>query len=976
MQRSYITRTAVLALGTLALAWGQTLSATEVIKQQIEFYETKILPVLADKCYKCHSGAEDKLKGSLSLETKEAMLKGGDTGPSVVPGSPEKSLLIKAIAYADPDMQMPPKEKLPSSVVADFVVWIKMGAPVPQTEGVKTAKSYKNANAANHWAFKPVKKSPVPSVQNTSWPQNDIDKFILAKLEAKNMAPNKAADKRTLLRRATIDLTGLAPTPKEVEDFLDDESPKAFEKVINRLLASPQYGERWGRFWLDVARYADTKGEVGNREDPHYPYAWTYRDYVVKAFNEDKPYDQFIMEQLAADRLPLKDKSALAALGFITLGNRFDNQQNEIINDRIDTVTKGFQALTVACARCHDHMFDPIPTEDYYAMHGIFSSSVEPKEKPLLGEVEEKSPQYRDYLRERAKLEANIQEFYRDDVGKFFADFRTKAGAYLTIVDELKDKDRSELGQYVRKNKLNQDAARLWQTIVGRTKGGYNPIMGPYHEFAKLDDKEFATKGREIATRIAANTDKKKQVNPIIANMFRGVYPTSMAQVANIYGRAMATVEARWEEAVARNPNVTKLADANLEAIRILPFPNINKADDPFDAIRRVIPRNLQGKETRLRANISELEGSHPGAPARAMVINDADKPRDSYVFIRGEASSKGAAVPRRYLEILGGAKQAPFHDGSGRLELAKSIASKDNPLTARVMVNRIWMHHFGDGFVLTPDDFGTQSTPPSNPELLDYLASSFMENGWSIKAMHKQIMLSNTYQQSSENNPQYAQIDPYNRLLWRANIRRLEFEALRDSLLAMAGKLDTTIGGKPVNIMSEPYSTRRTIYGYIDRSKVPEVMNNFDFANPDITTGKRYDTIVPQQSLFMMNSPLVVEQARRIVERPDFTAISDDEERIEMLYELLFQRLPSATEVKLGLAFLSGTPVKDIMPVVASKEQVAQADAKAKAKAKAKKGMMNAARPAATTEPRKSLGAWDKYAHALLQTNEASFVN
>ncbi len=540
----------------------------------------------------------------------------------------------------------------------------------------------------------------------------------------------------------------------------------------------------------------------------------------------------------------------------------------------------------------------------------------------------------------------------------------------------MKDKDRSELGQYVRKNKLNQDAARLWQTIVGRTKGGYNPIMGPYHEFAKLDDKEFATKGREIATRIAANTDKKKQVNPIIANMFRGVYPTSMAHVANIYGRAMATVEARWEEAVARNPNVTKLADANMEAIRILPFPNINKADDPFDAIRRVIPRNLQGKETRLRANISELEGSHPGAPARAMVINDADKPRDSYVFIRGEASSKGAAVPRRYLEILGGAKQAPFHDGSGRLELAKSIASKDNPLTARVMVNRIWMHHFGDGFVLTPDDFGTQSTPPSNPELLDYLASSFMENGWSIKAMHKQIMLSNTYQQSSENNPQYAQIDPYNRLLWRANIRRLEFEALRDSLLAMAGKLDTTIGGKPVNIMSEPYSTRRTIYGYIDRSKVPEVMNNFDFANPDITTGKRYDTIVPQQSLFMMNSPLVVEQARRIVERPDFTAISDDEERIEMLYELLFQRLPSATEVKLGLAFLSGTPVKDIMPVVASKEQVAQADAKAKAKAKAKKGMMNAARPAATTEPRKSLGAWDKYAHALLQTNEASFVN
>ena len=974
MQRTKLKKAATLVLGTAALVWGQTLSATEVIKQQLEFYEAKILPVLADKCFKCHSGGEDKLKGSLSVETKEAMLKGGDTGPAVVPGNPEKSLLIKAIAYGDPEMQMPPKEKLPSNVVADFVVWIKMGAPVPQVEGVKTAKGMKNANAANHWAFKPVKKSPVPSVQNTAWPQNDIDKFILAKLESKNMAPNKAADKRTLLRRATFDLTGLPPTPKEVEDFLDDESPKAFEKVVDRLLASPQYGERWGRYWLDVARYADTKGEVGNREDSHYPYAWTYRDYVIKSFNEDKPYDQFIMEQLAADRLNLKDKKSLAALGFITLGNRFDNQQNEIINDRIDTVTKGFQALTVACARCHDHMFDPIPTEDYYAMHGIFASSVEPKEKPLLGDIEQKSPQYQDYLKERAKLEAKVQDFYREDVGKFFADFRKNSASYLIILDEIKDKDRSELGQYIRKNKLNQDAARLWQNILGRTRGGYNAVMGPYHEFAKLSDKEFASKSKEIATRIAANADKKRQVNPMVANMFRGVYPTSMAQVAGMYGRLFTTVEASWEQTVARNPNATKLADANMEAIRTLPFPGINRGEDPMEAMRRVIPRNLQGKETRLRADISELEGSHPGAPARAMVINDSDRPKDSYVFIRGEANSKGAAVQRRYLEIFGGAKE-PFKDGSGRLELAKSIASKDNPLTARVMVNRIWMHHFGDGFVLTPDDFGTQSTPPSNQELMDYLASSFMENGWSVKALHRQIMLSNTYQQSSENNPQYAQIDPYNRLLWRANIRRLEFEALRDSLLAMSGKLDKSIGGKPVNLLSEPYSVRRTVYGYIDRAKVPEVMNNFDFANPDITTGRRYDTIVPQQSLFMMNSPLVVEQARRIVERPDFTSLNDDEERIEMLYEIIFQRVPSQTEVKLGLAFLSGTPVNDVVPVVASAQQVAQANANAKAKAKAKRAPMSNSATASTT-PRKSLGAWDKYAHALLQTNEASFVN
>ncbi len=958
------------ALGAFTLV--PSLRANDVIKQQLEYYNTKIAPVLAEKCYKCHSGTEDKVKGGLTLDSKEGMLRGGDTGPAVVPGNVEKSLLIRAIAYGDEDMQMPPKEKLPSSVVADFAVWIKMGAPVPQSDGAKTAKSYKNANAANHWAFKPVTKPAVPTVNAQQWVKNEIDNFIVAKLEAKNMYPNKPADKRTLIRRATFDLTGLPPTPEEVKAFLADDSSNAYEKLIDRLLASPQYGERWGRYWLDVARYADTKGEVnGQREDFHYPYAYTYRDYVIKAFNDDKPYDQFIMEQLAADRMNLKDKTSLAALGFLTLGNRFDNQQNEIINDRIDTVTKGFQALTVACSRCHDHMFDPLPTEDYYALHGILASSVEPKEKPLIADVNEKTPEYQAYLAQRAKLENDLQEFYRKDVGEFVGDMRKNAGMYLAIIEEAKGKPQSEVGALVRKHKLNQEAARLWQNIL-RGRRNNDPVMGPYQEFAKLSDKEFATKSKEISTRIAANADKRRPINPFIANQFRGVYPQSMAQVAGIYGRAFATVEARWQEVSARNPKAKALPDANQEAVRMAIIPGARNNEDPLDALRRALPRNLQGRETRLRSAISQLEGSHPGAPARAMVINDAATPRDSYVFIRGEAGSRGPVVPRRYLEIFSEGKK-PFTDGSGRLELAKSIASKDNPLTARVAVNRIWMHHFGDGFVLTPDDFGTQSTPPSHPELLDYLAGDFMANGWSVKALHKKIMMTYAYQQSSENNAQFAQQDPYNRLLWRANIRRLEFEALRDSLLAMGDKLDKTMGGKPVNLMAEPYSTRRTVYGYIDRAKLPEVMNNFDFANPDITTGKRYETIVPQQSLFMMNSPLVVEQARNLTERKDFKVLNEDEDRIKLLYELIFQRLPSETEIKLGLAFLNSTPEKDLVPVVASVQEVAQANPKAKGKAKGK-GMDRqtpAAKPA-----QKALGAWDKYAHALLQTNEATFVN
>ncbi len=964
-------RSAALALGALALVFAPSSRANDVIKQQLEFYNAKIAPVLVEKCYKCHSGTEAKVKGGLTLDTKEGMLRGGDSGsPSVVPGNVEKSMLIRAIAYGDPDMQMPPKEKLPSSVVADFVVWIKMGAPVPQSEGAKTAKGSSNAAAANHWAFKPVTKPAVATVNAQQWVKNDIDNFIVAKLESKNMYPNKLADKRTLIRRATFDLIGLPPTPEEVKAFLADDSANAYEKLIDRLLASPQYGERWGRYWLDVARYADTKGEVnGQREDFHYPYAYTYRDYVIKAFNDDKPYDQFIMEQLAADRMNVKDKTSLAALGFITLGNRFDNQQNEIINDRIDTVTKGFQALTVACSRCHDHMFDPLPTEDYYALHGIFMSSTEPKEKPLITDVNEKTPEYQAYQMQRAKLENDLQEFYRKDVGEFLGDMRKNAGMYLAIIDEAKGKPQSEVGALVRKHKLNQEAVRIWQNLL-RGRRQNDPVLGPYHEFARLSDSEFATKSKEISTRIAANADKRKPINPFIANQFRGVYPTSMAQVAAIYGRAFNTVETRWQEVSARNPKAKALPDPNQEAVRMAIIPGARNNEDPLEALRRALPRNLQGRETRLRSAISQLEGSHPGAPARAMVINDSESPKDSYVFIRGEAGSRGPVVPRRFLEIFSTGKQ-PFRDGSGRLELAKSIASKDNPLTARVAVNRIWMHHFGDGFVLTPDDFGTQSTPPSHPELLDYLANDFMASGWSVKTLHKKIMMTYAYQQSSENNAQFAQQDPYNRLLWRANIRRLEFEALRDSLLAMGDKLDKTMGGKPVNLMSEPYSTRRTVYGYIDRAKVPEVMNNFDFANPDITTGKRYETIVPQQSLFMMNSPLVVEQARNLTERKDFKAIEEDDDRIKMLYELIFQRLPSETEIKLGLAFLNSTPANDLVPVVASVQPVAQANPKGKGKGK---GMDR--QPAAAKSAPKTLGAWDKYAHALLQTNEATFVN
>ena len=484
---------------------------------------------------------------------------------------------------------------------------------------------------------------------------------------------------------------------------------------------------------------------------------------------------------------------------------------------------------------------------------------------------------------------------------------------------------------------------------------------------------------------MSQNQDKSQPVNPRIAFAFRGAAPRSRTDVAAIYGRVFQQADQMWQATVAAyqkrqetspnpGPPPTRLSDPYMEVIREVPLAQAaGKNVDREEALFRFLPRNVQGGVTQRRAQISQLDMSHPGAPARAMVLLDKPNPADSRIFIRGEAGSPGAVAPRQFLEAVAGPNRQPYKVGSGRLELARNIASRDNPLTARVMVNRIWQHHFGEGFVTTPDDFGTQAAPPSHPELLDWLATYLMDNGWSIKKLHRLVLLSNVYQQSSEDNPRYAQTDPNNRLLWRANIRRLEFEALRDSILFIGGKLDLTMGGKPVDITAG--ANRRTVYARIDRANVPEILNHFDFANPEITTGKRYETIVPQQALFLMNSPLVIEQVRNVVNRSDFKALKDETARINLLYELFYQRIPSPVEIKLGLAFIAETPASDTVPVLAQQAAGKQVEVQGAGKnAKKGKGRPAAVRPA--TVERKPLGAWEKYAHALLQANEATFVN
>ena len=914
----------LLAVGLALISGAATVAraadAAPLPAAELDFFEKKVRPVLVNSCYKCHSKQESKNRGGLEVDTREALLKGGDSGPAIVPRDTEKSLLIKAIRYTDTDLQMPPKgEKLSTAQIADLETWVKMGAPDPRSAHTVAAKSMRNL-AKDHWAFKPVGQPPPPTVKDKNWVKTPIDAFILAKLEAKDLTPSPRADKRTLIRRATYDLIGLPPTPEEFDAFTRDNSPDAYAKLVDRLLKSPHYGERWGRYWLDIARYADTKGDVNrNREDPRYPHAWTYRDYVIQSFNEDKPYDRFITEQLAADKLPLgADKNPLAALGFITVGKRFGNNLNDIIDDRIDTVTKGFLGLTVTCARCHDHKFDPIPTRDYYSLHGVFASTVEPEEKPLL-RPPAPTPDYLDYQKQLAAIEKEIQTFREGIEGQIRAAGRTNAAAYLLATWEVAQPTNT-INRNIfiaRDRKLDNGMFQRWEGYLRARQNRFDPVFQPWTEFAKLSDQEFVAKARQISAQFATNKDKSKQINPLVARQFSGNPPTNMREVAARYGTLLAEADKAWQMSLAiasraRRTEAPKLSDPNWDQLRLVLYGKDAPPNPDERQIERFFSQQTQRRETDLHAKIITLQLTHPGAPGRAMVVEDSRSPRDSKIFIRGNASSQGDVAPRQFLEALSDGKPEPFRVGSGRLELAKAIASRDNPLTARVMVNRIWLHHFGEGIVRTTSDFGARSEPPTHPELLDALASYFMDNGWSIKKLHRLIMMSNTYQQISDENPRFAQVDPGNQLLWRQNVRRLDFEAIRDSLLAIGGKLDLRLGGAPTNLTAEPYPNRRTVYGFVDRGDLATVFRTFDFADPDLTTSKRYETTVPQQALFLMNNPLVIEQARNLVTRRDFTALVQVDDRISLLYKLIAQRAPTDKERMLANRYLGGQSAKD----------------------------------------------------------------
>ncbi len=868
-----------------------------------ELFEKRVRPLLVERCYECHSQAAGKAKGGLRLDTKTDLRKGGERGPAIVPGAPEKSLLVAAVRHTHATLKMPAKgPALSEPQLQALEEWIRLGAPDPREAAGQTGGAALSdpARVRTHWAFQPVGNPAVPAAG--AWAQTSIDAFVWDSLSRAKLAPSAMADKRTLLRRAYFDLIGLPPTMEEVEAFLRDARKDAFARAVDGLLASPQYGERWARHWLDVARYADNKGYVGVNVERRFPYSYTYRDYVVRAFNEDMAFDRFIVEQIAADRLPLgEDKRALAGLGFLTLGRRFLGNPHDIIDDRIDVVTRGFMALTVTCARCHDHKYDPVPSADYYSLYGVFASSHEPEEKPLLG-AGSLPPEHDAYRAEHAKLSAELEQFKQKTISAGMETLRRRAGDYLLAAHQANERSLKgeSMAQFVAKNKLNGRALEAWRRRLEQWQRDKNRVFAAWFELSGMPAPQL----RANATRVA------QAGFPLLAQQWKEVPPGTPEELAAAYGRLFNVVAQQWAELRARIPEAKALPDADAEAVRQVLYGPDTPATVPADLPPDNSESLLFGEREKIKQIESRrvrLEASHSGVPPRAMALVDKPAPEEPVIFLRGNPANRGPRVPRQFPSCLD-SKRQPFTQGSGRLELARAIAHRDNPLTARVIVNRVWLHHFGHGLVATPSDFGLRADPPSHPELLDHLATRFMEEGWSLKKLHRHILLSATYQQLGNPRAQIMAVDPDNRLLWKMNRRRLDYEAMRDSLLFVAGRLDATRGGQPVDLAEDIRATRRSLYGFVDRQNLPGLWRTFDFANPDTHAPVRFANTVPQQALYFMNSPFVLLQARSLQARPEMARANDAPSRVRALYAIILQRLPTGEEDAEALAFLGAS--------------------------------------------------------------------
>jgi hypothetical protein len=861
-------------------------------------------------CLECHG--ETKQQGGLRLDSSDGLKKGGDAGPVLDLDNLGGSRLIEVLSY-ESDMKMPPAGKLSDTDRTVLENWIRGGAyfpastsPVPMPVAPTSREGIESARAS-HWSLQPVIDEPIDVTGPPEWTTSPIDRHVMSRLQASGLSPSPAADRRTLIRRLTFDLIGLPPTAAEVAAFEADGSPDAVEKLVDRLLASPHYGERWARLWLDVARYADTKGYVFNQER-RFPYSYTYRDYVISAFNDDLPYNRFVLEQLAADKLvaPGADNKPLAALGFLTIGRRFSNNTHDIIDDRIDVVTRGLLGLTVTCARCHDHKYDPIPTADYYGLYGVFASCNEPAEAPVLGTPAE-TEESEKFLAELNARRKKLEDFETAERNKLMQEFRGKVSEYLqwVAIKPMMDDGGEAFELVFLPGELRPGLRDRWEKYLKRREERPDAIFGLWHQFARLPGRDFGDAAEAILESLRQpSVEASPAVNERIKTAILATPPKSMLDVAKIYGSVLneCYVASQPTEPDGAMPPPRDAAD---EQLREVLYGERSPTTLRPDAARRFYARDVTAELGRLGVEIEAWKLTSPGSLPRPMLLVDNDAPSEPVILIRGNPDRPGAQVPRRTPQVIAGPDSQPFQKGSGRLELAEAIVDPKNPLTARVFVNRVWMHHFGTGLVRTPSDFGVRGDVPVHRQLLDHLAAEFMRDGWSIKRLHRRIVLSATYRQSSEFRSDAAAVDPENRLFWRMNPRRLDFEQYRDALLFASGNLNLTIGGKSESIVTEPFSKRRTLYAYVDRQDLPGVFRTFDFPSPDASAPQRPQTTIPQQQLFGMNSKFVEEQAARVASRDEVKSATEPAGRIQAVYRAVLSRDPTPAETEQGTQFL-----------------------------------------------------------------------
>jgi len=1091
----------------LGLVLGASLAPRHAAaNEELEFFEKQVRPLLIERCHKCHAGEQEK--GGLRLDSREAVLSGGDSGPAIVPGQAAESLLVAAISYDPDSYQMPPTGKLPDGEIAILTEWVARGAPwtpptgpadAPPAAGKSESSDEVLARAASHWSFQPIKEVALHEVRDPDWCRGAIDRFVLAGLEAVSLAPAAEADRHALLRRVTYDLTGLPPTRAEIDAFVGDTSPAALERVVDRLLASPHYGERWGRHWLDLVRYSET---AGHEFDYDLPDAYRYRDYVVRALNQDLPFDQFVVEQIAGDlvhpprRHPTEGTNeSILGTGFYWLGESIHSpvdvteEQAKRVDNQIDVLAKTFLGLTVSCARCHDHKFDPITARDYYALAGIIKStryehaSIELPQSVAAGHArlfefaEKLQQELLGSLRTRWQAELDT---LAADLNGLAADPTQAAGndpqltllrerlaaaqtqpehplyplaqlllvpltpeAFVARRDELVAQAASGPGDLLNdfddpKQPAPQQAVSLqgaWtpsglafgggtsQTLrvsptddgkLRLTPSGIASSLFPAKELQGalrspdfiLSQPKLAYRLRGQGVRVRLILDGFHRIQEPIYGVLQFEVNSPAAWTWHVQDVSMWTGRRGYLEVLDEGPGWIEIDE--IRACDAPPAPQMHpllrellaqpgldspqglaaayaellarvvSASDPqtTDFVERLVtagclsaewPVDLPAPSPELSAEQQRLV-AQLAAPRTAMAAAEGT-PTDDRLQIRGNHKQLGPVVPRRALEVLLGKDQPSPSSGTGRWELAQHLIDPAHPLVSRVLVNRIWQHHFGTGLVASPDDFGRMGQAPTHPELLDFLARDFVQHGWSLKRLHRQILLSSAYRQSSRASAEAAQVDPQNRLLSHFPPQRLEAEAIRDALLVVSGRLDRTLYGPSIAPHLTPFmqgrgrpqssgpldgNGRRSIYLNVRRNFLNPLFLAFDYPQPFSTMGRRTTSNVPAQALALLNNPLVWEQAKLWAERVVSESTSD-EDRVRGMYLDALTRLPEPAELTAALAFLSESrqPTK---PAVAANEATSGPDGTAAASSA-------------------DLDAWTELAHALFNLKEFVYV-